>query len=82
MGNTHKRFPLPPYLHLLDESSQCLQPGHHVNILLCVHDLDLLSQLRDDGACPPAVLQRQILKSKRPVLNCNTGYRIISQFDN
>ncbi len=61
-----------PDLHLFDKSSQCLQPGHHVHVLLCVHDLDLLPQLRNDGARPPAMFQSQILQNKKnQVLNSN-----------
>lgn len=59
-----KRFP-SPHLHLLDEPRQRLQPGHHVRILLRVHDLDLLPELGDDGARPPAVLQRQVLHREK-----------------
>lgn len=49
------------HLHLLDEPCQRLQPGHHVHVLIRVHDLDLLPELGDDGARPPAVLQSQVL---------------------
>lgn len=52
---------VPPHLHLLNKSGQGLQPGHHVQVLLSVHDFDLLPQLGDDGARPPAMFQRQIL---------------------
>lgn len=51
---------VPVHLHVLDEFGERLQPGHHVDVLLRVHDLDLLPQLRDDGSCPPAVLQSQV----------------------
>lgn len=33
-----------------------------MDVLLRVHDLYLLPQLRDDGARPPAMLQSQILQ--------------------
>lgn len=44
-----------------------------MHVLLRVHDLDLLPQLRNDGARPPAVFQCQILQkgtSLEPKLRC------------
>lgn len=57
-------FFLQTNLHLLDKPCQRLGPGHHVDVLLHVHDLYLLPQLRDDGTCPPAMFQGQILQNK------------------
>lgn len=37
-----------------------------MQVLLSVHDFDLLPQLGDDGARPPAMFQRQILQIKEP----------------
>lgn len=54
------RCRVPVHLHVFDELGERLQPGHHVDVLLRVHDLDLLPQLGDDGSCPPAMLQRQV----------------------
>lgn len=51
----------PPNLHLLQEPRQGLQPGHGLNVLLRVHDLELGPQLGDDGSSAPAMLQGQIL---------------------
>lgn len=36
-----------------------------MDVVLSVHDLDLLPQLRDDGTRPPAMLQRQVLRRER-----------------
>ena len=62
-------------LHVFDESGEALQPGHHVDILLRVHDLDLLPQLWDDGSSPPTVLQGQVLKGGDDRLD--TSYDIL-----
>lgn len=71
-------FFFPSNLHLLDKPSQRLGPGHHVDVLLCVHDPYLLPQLRDDGTRPPAMLQGQILQTE-PVFNPNVVLGICCQ---
>lgn len=48
-------------LHLLQEPRQGLQPGHGLDVLLCVHDSELRTELGDDRSSAPAVLQGQIL---------------------
>lgn len=51
-----------------------------MHVLLRVHDLDLLPQLRDDGACPPAVFQRQVLQKnlkKGPELSINQEFSCV-----
>lgn len=48
-------------LHLLQEPRQGLQPGHGLDVLLCVHDSELGTKLGDDRSSAPAVLQGQIL---------------------
>lgn len=54
----------PSNLHLLDKPGQRLGPGHHLDVLLLVHNLYLLPQLRDDGTCPPAMFQSQVLRKQ------------------